>query len=117
MSASTKPTASSSAFKAKNSRSCPAKDTTNNHSPFIGIPFSVTLYSSVENHAETQRTQRKEERTMTLTSHGNLNLKVFIHHYGDCRTLSVVLVSYEISAFSASLREVIASNERMNCRI
>ena len=54
---------------------------------------------------------------MTLTSHGNLNLKGFIHHYGDYRTLSVVLVSSEISAFSASLREVIASNEKMNCRI
>ena len=54
---------------------------------------------------------------MTLTSHGNLNLKGFIHHYGNCRTLSVVLVSSEISAFSASLREVIASNEYMNCRI
>ena len=54
---------------------------------------------------------------MTLTSHGNLNLKGVIHHYGDCRALSVVLVSSEISAFSASLREVIASNEKMNCRI
>ena len=53
---------------------------------------------------------------MTLTSHGNLNLKGVIHHYGDCRTLSVVLVSSEISAFSASLREVIASNEKMNWR-
>ena len=53
---------------------------------------------------------------MTLTSHGNLNLKGGIHHYGDCRTLSVVLVSSEISAFSASLREVIASNEKMNYR-
>ena len=63
--------------------------------------LAFNLYSSVENHAETQRTQRREERTMTLTSHGNLNLKGFIHHYGDCRTLSVVLVSSEISAFSA----------------
>lgn len=79
--------------------------------------LTLILYSSVENHAETQRTQRREERTMTLTSHGNLNLKGVIHHYGDCRTLSVVLVSSEISAFSASLREVIASNEKMNCRI
>ena len=78
---------------------------------------SINLYSSVENHAETQRTQRREERTMTLTYHGNLNLKGVIHHYGDCRILSVVLVSSEISAFSASLREVIASNEKMNCRI
>ena len=78
---------------------------------------SINLYSSVENHAETQRTQRREGKTMTLTSHGNLNLKGFIHHYGNCRTLSVVLVSSEISAFSASLREVIASNEYMNCRI
>ena len=69
-----------------------------NH-PFLLAHFN--LYSSVENHAETQRTQRREERTMTLTSHGNLNLKGFIHHYGDCRKLSVVLVSSEISAFSA----------------
>ena len=38
---------------------------------------------------------------MTLTSHGYLMHKGFIHHYGDCRTLSVVLVSSEISAFSA----------------
>ena len=74
---------------------------------YVGV---FNLYSSVENHAETQRTQRREERTMPLTSHGNLNLKGFIHHFGDCRTLSVALVLKS----PCSPREVITSNEKMN---